>query len=67
MPKDDRIRLRHMLEAAREALNFAHGHERGDLVRNRMLLLAIVKCIEIIGEAATRVSPETRAACPGLP
>jgi uncharacterized protein with HEPN domain len=34
---------------------------------NRMLLLSLVKAVEIIGEAASRVSPEARAECPGIP
>lgn len=32
-----------------------------------MLLLSLVKEIEIIGEAASRISPETQAAAPGIP
>ena len=31
MLKDDEIRLRHMLDAAREAVSFARGRVRGDL------------------------------------
>jgi len=37
MRKDDRIRLRHMLDAAREAVGFARGRSRADLHRDRML------------------------------
>ncbi len=64
---DDTIRLRHMLDAAREALGFAHGRSRGDLDTDRQLVLALVKEVEIIGEAAFRVSEETRARHPQLP
>jgi uncharacterized protein with HEPN domain len=32
-----------------------------------MLLLSLVKCIEIVGEAASRASPEMREALPELP
>jgi uncharacterized protein with HEPN domain len=56
MRQDDRIRLRHMLEAAREALSFAQNRTRSDLSNNRMLVLSLVKCIEIIGEAASKVT-----------
>ncbi len=31
MREDDRIRLRHMLDAAREAVHFAEGKSRDDL------------------------------------
>jgi uncharacterized protein with HEPN domain len=50
-----------MLDATNEAFSFAAGKSRSDPDQNRMLALALVKCIEIIGEAATKVSPETRA------
>ncbi|WP_374110763.1 DUF86 domain-containing protein [Anaeromyxobacter sp. SG64] len=49
-----------MLDAAREAMSFAAGRSRGDLERDRVLVLAIVKDVEIIGEAAARVSPARR-------
>jgi uncharacterized protein with HEPN domain len=50
-----------MLDAAREAGLFATGHNRSDLHYDRMLTLALVKEIEIIGEAAANISPETRS------
>ena len=49
-----KIRLRHMLDAAREAVHFAEGKTRGDLDRDRLLALGLMKCIEIIGEAAAK-------------
>ncbi|MEW6109235.1 MAG: DUF86 domain-containing protein [Nitrospirota bacterium] len=60
MPKDDLIRLRHILDAATEALSFASGKTRVDLNGNRMLVLSLVKEIEIIGEAAGKISEETK-------
>lgn len=66
MHKNDAIRLRHMLDAAREALSFAAGKTRSDLDRDRMLVLSLVKSIEIIGEAASRVSPECRSECSAI-
>ncbi|WP_242359887.1 DUF86 domain-containing protein [Anaeromyxobacter sp. SG17] len=56
-----------MLDAAREAMSFAAGRSRGDLERDRMLVLAIVKDVEIIGEAAARVSPAMQASHPEIP
>ena len=49
-----------MLDAAREAVSFANGHSRADLDSNRMLALSLVKCIEIVGEAAARIGEDTR-------
>ncbi|HZG53810.1 MAG TPA: HepT-like ribonuclease domain-containing protein [Pyrinomonadaceae bacterium] len=56
-----------MLDAAREALSFVAGKERRALDENRMLLLSLVKSVEIIGEAAGRVSDECRASCSEIP
>ena len=67
MNESDVIRLRHMLDAAREALSFIAGRSSEDLSRDRMLLLALVKEIEIIGEAASRISDESRKALPRIP
>jgi uncharacterized protein with HEPN domain len=67
MLTNDVIRLQHMLDAAHEAIQFASGHSRADLNRDRMLVLALVKAIEIIGEAAYRISPTTRAQLQDIP
>lgn len=67
LPEQDRIRMRHMLDACRQAREFAHGRARSDLDRNTMLSFAVVRAIEIIGEAAAKVTPEGRDSCPGLP
>ncbi len=39
MRKDDLARIRHMLDAAREATEFAKNRNRADLDSNRMLAL----------------------------
>lgn len=49
-----------MVDAAREALRSAKEHTRADLDENRVWALGLVKCVEIIGEAAARVSEATR-------
>jgi uncharacterized protein with HEPN domain len=58
--KEDRIRLCHMLEAAREALELAKGRTRAELESDRSLTHSLVRCLEIIGEAASKVSKEYR-------
>ncbi len=67
MRKNGRIRLRHMLDAAREAMTFVHGRRREDLDRDRLLVLGLVKGIGILGEAAYQVSPNTRNRVPDIP
>lgn len=62
MPKIDNLsRLLHMRDAAIEAIDFASGRGRDELNTNRMLTLALVKDIEIVGEAASKISAECRA------
>ena len=56
-----------MLDAAREAVAFAQGRARGDLDNDRQLVLALVKCVEIVGEAATQVTEPTRQRLPEIP
>jgi uncharacterized protein with HEPN domain len=67
MRAEDRVRLLHMVEAADAAAQFIAGKSRDDLDRDRMLLFAVVRAIEIFGEAASRVLPETRDAAPQVP
>ena len=67
MHPHDLIRIRHMLDAASDALNFTAGRQRTDLDNDRQLLLSIVKSIEIIREAASKVSASTREAQQQIP
>lgn len=67
MQRDDLVRLGHMLDAARDARAFAAGKDRSDLDKDRMLTFAIMKAIEIIGEAASKISPEAREKCDDIP
>ena len=66
-PENDPLRLRHMLEAAQKTQQFIVGKSRTDLADDEMLMLALVRLLEIIGEAATHVSDETRTAHPEIP
>ena len=63
----DEVRLQHMLDAAKEAVEFAAGKLRKDLDSDRMLTLAITKSIEIIGEAASRVTEECKTENDNIP
>jgi uncharacterized protein with HEPN domain len=60
MLRDDLIRIRHMLDAAKETISFADNKTRDDLESDRMLVLSIVKSIEIVGEAASKVTKGSR-------
>ena len=67
MRKDDLVRLRHMLDAAKEALSFSSCKSRDALNSDRMLVLSLVKDIEIIGEAAGKVSQKTKKMSEEIP
>jgi len=67
MQKDDEVRLRHILDAARQALDFARDETRASLDKDRKLEFALVKAIEIVGEAASQVSTESRENLPQIP
>lgn len=64
---NDDIRLRHMLDAAKQALTFMEGRSKVSLDADAMLLLAVVKAIEIVGEAATKITKERQATIPQIP
>jgi uncharacterized protein with HEPN domain len=57
---DDRNSLRQMLDYARKALTMAAGRQRKDLETDDMFQLALTRAIEVIGEAAGRVSESAR-------
>ena len=58
--QDDKTRIKHMLDAAEKAVNFVNKKTFQELRNEEILALALVKLIEIVGEAASRVSKEYR-------
>jgi uncharacterized protein with HEPN domain len=56
-----------MLEHTQEAIALTQGKTRTDLDDDRVLSLALVRLLEIVGEAAGRVSEETRVLHPEIP
>lgn len=56
-----------MLQAARQVIGFAHAATLAEYSTNPMLHLAVERAIEIIGEAANRVSPSFQQAHPEIP
>jgi uncharacterized protein with HEPN domain len=68
MPRrDDSLRLLDMLSAAREARLFVAGKSEADVRKDRVLTLALLKCVELIGEAAARIGEDTRTKYPYVP
>lgn len=67
MPPDDDVRLRHIRDAAATAARFVQDKSRASLDDDEMLVLALTKLVEIIGEAAKQVTAPTRAENPAVP
>lgn len=65
--KDDRVYIGHMIETANKALGFIKGLTREDFDNNELLQLSLTHLLQVIGEAARRVSPDFRAAYLTIP
>jgi len=66
MRSDDELLLDLLLHA-REARDLATGRDEEDLADDREFQLALVKLIEIVGEAAARLTQSMRARVPQIP
>ncbi len=66
LPENDPARLTHMREAAEKAIAFAKEKTREDFEADEVLQLALVRLIEIIGEAASQVTEGTRLEHPDI-
>jgi uncharacterized protein with HEPN domain len=56
-----------MIESAEAAASFTQGRGRADLDSDRLLAFASARAIEVFGEAASKLSAETRQALPQIP
>jgi uncharacterized protein with HEPN domain len=67
MLRTDKVRIRHILDASKEAVEFVKGRSRAELDSDRKLNLSLVRLMEVIGEAARGMSDEFRTQHPELP
>lgn len=65
--RDPQVRLKHMLDYAREAVDMAKGNTAIDLDEDRKLALALTHLVELIGEAASQVPPEVQQKYHSIP
>ena len=65
--KSDLVRIMHMVDAGKQAMDFAKGRTRNDLDIDAMFRRAIVNCLQEIGEAAVQISPTTQLLIPNIP
>lgn len=66
MQIEDRNRIAHMIDAAQEAQSFLANKSFDDLVSDRQLAFAVVRALEIIGEAAAQTSQSVRDSFPSV-
>jgi uncharacterized protein with HEPN domain len=64
---EDRIRVAHRVESARTVIRFVDGRSKADLESDEILLFALIRAVEILGEAAARVTRETQDANDHIP
>ena len=64
--RDTAVALRDMLDYTREAVSMGHNRSRADFDTDRQFNLALVRLLEIIGEAAGRVSAEEQLRYPEI-
>lgn len=60
---ENRVRMLHTRDGARDALGYARGRVREDLDSDTLLLRGLVPCSQDIGEAASKVTEEGRTNC----
>lgn len=56
----DIVRVKHMLDACREAISFVKDESRESLDTDRKLMLSLIHLLEISGEAANSLSDDFR-------
>ncbi len=65
--RDPMVAIYHMLDHARDARDISQNYTRSDLDTNRLLNLGLVRAVEVIGEAASRVPEDFRSRYPHIP
>ena len=63
----DRVFVAQMVEAAEAALEFSDGHTPESFASDRLVGYAVVRAIQLIGQAARTVSAELQAAHGEIP
>ena len=64
--RDDRVYVGHMVDIANKAIGFVQGVTRENFDDDELLRLSLTHLLQVIGEAARRVSPDFRAAYPQI-
>jgi len=65
--EQDQLRLRHMRDASEKILAFTDGLAPADFETDEKLQLAVIRLLEIVGEAANGLSNELKDGHPEIP
>ncbi|NTU59672.1 MAG: DUF86 domain-containing protein [Deltaproteobacteria bacterium] len=67
MKKDDTVFLRHVLDAIGQVRSYVGGLDCEAFFENRLVQDAVIRQLEVIGEASRNLSEEFRAGQPDVP
>jgi uncharacterized protein with HEPN domain len=64
---EDNVQLRKMLDYSQEAIRFNYGKKRSDLNSDKLLALASIRCIEVLGESVNAILEKLKYRYPEIP
>ena len=67
LPERDRVFVAQMIEAASAALEFTEGQTKESFGEDRLIAFAVVRAIQLVGQAARNVSTEVQSANADIP
>ncbi|ONN27352.1 hypothetical protein XJ44_04230 [Thermosipho affectus] len=65
--KNDIVYLKHILDSMEAILDFVHGKTYNEFLKNRMMWSAVIREMEVIGEATKNLSHKFREKYPEIP
>ena len=66
-PRDSLVYLQDMLHAVEKARSFTQGMDPADFANNEEKIFAVIRALEILGEAAKHVPESIQKEYPGVP
>jgi uncharacterized protein with HEPN domain len=60
MPKDDRVYISHIIERSSKIIEFTSGMSESDFIKDEKTQSAVIRELEVIGEASKRISEDFR-------
>jgi uncharacterized protein with HEPN domain len=67
MSREDTVYLKHIRDAIVKVEEYLQGVDEAEFRKSSLIQDAVIRQIEIIGEAVKRLSPEFRSSCPEIP